>query len=42
MLDPLTDVQAIIAAGFGLGFTVMFFAWGITGVLRYFFRLLGL
>lgn len=42
VLDPLQTLNTLIMQGFGTGFFVLFFSWGITVVLRWLFRVLGL
>lgn len=42
IFDPLPSIPSLVGGGFALAFGLMFFAWGITAIFRYFFRLLGL
>lgn len=42
VLPALDTLNSLIMLGFGAGFFVVFFSWGITAVLRWFFRILGL
>lgn len=40
-MPSLQTLNALIMQGFATGFFVVFFAWGITVVLRWLFRMLG-